>query len=95
MARVLGIGGVFFKSKDAAALGRWYADALGVPLGTDWGGANFSPDNLPEGSYSVWCPFKADTDYFNPSTQPFMINLIVDNVAEALQQVTDGGGEVD
>ena len=30
MERVLGIGGVFFKARDAAALARWYAEHLGV-----------------------------------------------------------------
>ena len=31
MARVLGIGGVFFKSKDPAALTNWYRDVIGQP----------------------------------------------------------------
>lgn len=30
MERVLGIGGVFFKARDADALSRWYAEHLGV-----------------------------------------------------------------
>ena len=30
MERVLGIGGVFFKARDAAGLSRWYEEHLGV-----------------------------------------------------------------
>jgi predicted enzyme related to lactoylglutathione lyase len=32
MAKVLGIGGVFFRSKDPEALGAWYNDWLGIPV---------------------------------------------------------------
>jgi len=39
MARVTGIGGVFFKSKgDHKALAVWYQKHLGIPL-EPWGGA--------------------------------------------------------
>jgi hypothetical protein len=39
MARITGIGGVFFKSKgDRAALAAWYQKHLGMPL-EDFGGA--------------------------------------------------------
>src|SRR5438067_1790553 len=40
MAKVLGIGGVFFKSSDPAALSRWYREHLGVDV-QPWGGAQF------------------------------------------------------
>lgn len=32
MASVRGVGGVFFKSKDPTALGRWYNQHLGIPI---------------------------------------------------------------
>ena len=32
MQRVTGIGGVFFRSRDPAALVAWYAEHLGVPV---------------------------------------------------------------
>ncbi len=39
MAKVTGIGGVFFKSKkDQKALSEWYSKNLGIPL-EPWGGA--------------------------------------------------------
>ena len=40
MERITGIGGVFFKSQDPAALQAWYRDHLGLDV-TDWGGAIF------------------------------------------------------
>ena len=40
MARVTGIGGVFFKARDPKALSAWYAKHLGIKL-NDWGGASF------------------------------------------------------
>ena len=32
MQKVRGIGGVFFKAKDPAALGAWYREHLGIPV---------------------------------------------------------------
>jgi glyoxylase I family protein len=32
MEKVTGIGGLFFRARDAAALARWYQDHLGVTL---------------------------------------------------------------
>jgi predicted enzyme related to lactoylglutathione lyase len=76
MAKVLGIGGVFVKSADQAALGAWYRDMLGLEL-SPWGGAKF----VSEGNtVATWSAFAADSTYFPGA---FMINLRVDD-AEAL-----------
>ena len=81
MARVLGIGGVFFKAKDTGALTSWYRDVLGLDM-QDWGGTFFTPDAMAAhpGAGTVFSPFAADTDYFEPSTKDFMINLAVDDL---------------
>ena len=43
MARVTGIGGVFFKSKgDPKALAAWYQKHLGIKLASFGGAASFS-----------------------------------------------------
>jgi predicted enzyme related to lactoylglutathione lyase len=91
MAKVMGVGGVFFKSSDPAALAGWYGKWLNIELDTSFNGACFYPDRLPEKSYTVWSPFDGKTDYFQPSDQPFMVNLIVDDLPEALSQVSEGG----
>ena len=90
MARALGIGGVFFKSPDPKALGKWYRDVLGVPF-EDGCGASFPAGDAPGDSFSVWSPFKADTDYFAPTSSPFMVNLRVDDLDGALEQVKAAG----
>ena len=40
MKRVTGIGGIFFKAKDAPALQAWYKQHLGIDV-QPWGGAAF------------------------------------------------------
>jgi len=93
MAKVVGIGGVFFKSSDPEKLGAWYQKWLGAPVEPPYG-ASFRPDTVPVGGLTVWSPFKKDTDYFNPSTREFMINFMVDDLDGALSQVVEGGAEV-
>ena len=41
MKRVTGIGGIFFKAKDAPALQAWYMRHLGIDV-QEWGGAAFT-----------------------------------------------------
>jgi catechol 2,3-dioxygenase-like lactoylglutathione lyase family enzyme len=82
MGRVVGIGGVFFKSKDPKALAAWYRDVLGLEI-SDWGGAILplrDRAQAPKGAVQVWSPFKQDTDYFAPSTREYMINFEVDDL---------------
>jgi len=93
MAKALGIGGVFFKSADPKKLTAWYAEHLGMTIEA-YGAVKFLPTALPPGGSTVWNPFKATTDYFAPSTKDFMINLIVDDVSGALQQVQTGGAQI-
>lgn len=92
MAKVLGLGGVFFKAQDPAKLGAWYKEWLDLPV-EPWG-AVLPHDDLPPTAYGVWTPFKADTDYFEPSTAGFMINLVVDDVDGCLARVREGGAQV-
>ena len=89
MAKVLGLGGIFFKTEDGDAVRAWYRDVLGFPI-EDWGGAQFPH---PDRGQVVWSPFKADTVYFEPSTQPFMINLIVDDMDGVLARAAEAGVE--
>lgn len=94
MAQVLGVGGVFFKAEQPTELAKWYKKHLGLEIESTFGGCSFHPQQLPAGSRCIWAPFPADTNYFLPSTQSYMINLIVDNLEQALQQVSDGGAEL-
>ena len=89
MAKVLGIGGIFFKADDPSALRDWYRRVLGFDI-TDWGGVTFEP---AAGAMQVWSPFAADTEYFAPSPLPFMINLRVDDLDGLLEQARREGVE--
>lgn len=89
MAKVVGIGGFFFKAEDPKAVREWYARVLGFEV-HDWGGAVFEP---PKGSQATWSPFAADADYFAPSAAPFMINFIVDDIDGVLARAAAEGVE--
>ncbi len=93
MAKVLGVGGIFFKSPNPKALMEWYAKWLRVEPGWDTG-AVFQPTQMPAGGYTVWSPFEKATTYFEPSKQDFMFNLIVDDLDEMLAQIRTSGATV-
>jgi predicted enzyme related to lactoylglutathione lyase len=93
MAKALGVGGIFFKSPNPKRLLDWYSRWLGFPVSPD-GTVMFLPKSMPENGLTVWSPFSADTTYFAPSERPFMFNLVVDDVDEALKQVAEGGAQV-
>src|SRR5690606_23941075 len=96
MARVTGIGGVFFKSKgDHKALAAWYQKHLGIPL-EPWGGAvlRWPDDGAEDGGLTVWNVAKPDTAWFAPSDASFMINYRVDDLDELLADLRAAGVEV-
>lgn len=93
MARVIGIGGIFFKARDPKALGEWYAKHLGLPI-SNFGGAMYAEDPQRPGC-TLWTPFKEDTKYFAPSDKPFMINYRVDDLHALLAQLRSEGVQVD
>lgn len=94
MAKVLGIGGLFFKSKNPAELGGWYEEWLGIDIDPSFGGTSFKLAALPESAYTVWSPFKEDTKYFEPSKSTYMVNFIVDDLDGALGRVGKGGATI-
>nr|MEE4269823.1 VOC family protein [Candidatus Krumholzibacteria bacterium] len=97
MRRVTGIGGVFFKAQDPPALGRWYQEHLGIDI-QDWGGAAFrwqTPEHPEPHGCTVWSPFPADTEYFQPSTAAFMINFRVENLEALLKVLREEGCQVE
>jgi hypothetical protein len=78
--RILGIGGVFFKSADRDQMREWYSKHLGL---ADKGGGVMLPwrerDDPQKEHSTVWTIFPASSNYI-PATQPFMINYIVDDI---------------
>ena len=93
MAKVTGVGGVFFKSRsDSAALAAWYQKHLGLPL-EDFGGAVFRWPNDKAGDQgvTVWHVAGKDSQWFNPSQSSFMINYRVDDLDTLLEQLRAAG----
>ncbi len=96
MARVTGVGGIFFKTRtDRAALAAWYQKHLGMPL-EEWGGVilRWPDDRAQDGGLTVWHVADRDTKWFSPSDASFMVNYRVDNLDEILAQLREGGVEV-
>ncbi|HYD39003.1 MAG TPA: VOC family protein [Allosphingosinicella sp.] len=90
MAEVTGLGGVFYKVKDPEATLRWYKETLGI--GGEWG-ATFPFAGQPDG-YSLLSPFKAASDYFEPSEAAFMVNLRVDDLDSMIADLEAKGIEI-
>lgn len=88
MAKVTGLGGIFYKVADPAATRAWYAATLG--MATDDFGCTFALDS----GQSVWTPFTATSDYFGPGDQPFMVNLKVDDLDALLVDLNAKGVEL-
>src|SRR5262245_55708878 len=92
MEHVTGIGGIFFKVRDPARMTEWYGKCLGILA--EYGHAELPPRtvNQPdETERTVWSLFPADTDYFGPSGQSFMINYRVANLDRMLDQLRQAG----
>ncbi|MFM7127811.1 MAG: VOC family protein [bacterium] len=93
MAKITGIGGIFFKTKtDAKALAQWYETHLGLRL-EPWGGAilRWRDDPHAESGLTVWNVADKDSQWLRPSDSGFMINYRVDNMDAMLAQLASGG----
>jgi catechol 2,3-dioxygenase-like lactoylglutathione lyase family enzyme len=93
--RILGIGGVFFKSANRDQTREWYSKHLGL---ADKGQGALLPwrehDDPQKEHVTVWTVFPTSTDYI-PATQPFMINYIVDDLDASLDRLKQEGVKID
>lgn len=87
MVKVTGIGGIFFRARDPAALNAWYQQHLGItqPDVAVW---------MQEAGPTVFSPFKETSDYFAPDKQ-WMLNLRVDDLAALTLRLRAAGIEVE
>jgi catechol 2,3-dioxygenase-like lactoylglutathione lyase family enzyme len=90
MAKVTGLGGLFYKVADPERTKRWYQETLG--LGGEWG-IMFPFAGEPEG-FSLLSTFKDGSDYFAPSDKPFMMNLRVDDLEGMIAELEAKGVEI-
>lgn len=94
MKRAIGIGGIFFKAQDPKALSAWYKKHLGLPIDESYGGFTFNwqdDEQRPDKGYTIWSPFKEDTEYINPSKKDYMFNFIVEDLQALLVKLGDEG----
>jgi predicted enzyme related to lactoylglutathione lyase len=94
--RVTGIGGVFIKAKDPAALARWYRENLGFDTRAnrtifEWR----ERDNPGSAALTVWALFADTTKYFSPGTAAFMVNYRVRDLDRMLAQLRAHGVTVE
>ncbi len=90
MKKVTGIGGIFLKCRDRDKTREWYQTHLGITM-DDWGAQmNWKDEPHPE-AYSLLSFFRRSTDYFDPSEQPFMLNLRVADLDGLVAELRDAG----
>lgn len=93
MNYVTGLGGVFFKTRDKEKLLAWYQEHLGIEV-DEYGSKSFNwLEESGEKAFSVWGPFKEESDYFDPSEQPFMVNFRVRDLDGLLEHLKSKGVE--
>jgi catechol 2,3-dioxygenase-like lactoylglutathione lyase family enzyme len=90
MAKVTGLGGVFYKVADSERTAQWYQETLG--LGGEWG--IMFPFKDQSDGYSLLSAFKESTDYFGPSEARFMVNLRVDDLEAMIADLEAKGVEI-
>lgn len=96
MAKVTGIGGVFFLSRgDGKDLSAWYEKHLGIRL-EEYGAAilRWEEDTAEDKGATVWAVADRDSDWFGPSESTFMINYRVNDLEAMVEQLTAEGIDI-
>jgi predicted enzyme related to lactoylglutathione lyase len=83
--KVTGIGGLFFRAKDPAALAKWYDEHLGVN-GQSW---------QQQAGPTAFAPFPQDTKYFGDAGKVWMLNFRVRNLDAMAAQLRAAGVTVE
>lgn len=96
MKRVTGIGGIFFKAKDAPSLRAWYKLHLGIDVQA-WGGAAFDwsdAEGNPVAGTTAWTINPQESEQFAPSTASFMVNYRVEDLHALVKALKEEGCNV-
>jgi catechol 2,3-dioxygenase-like lactoylglutathione lyase family enzyme len=82
--RVLGIGGLFFRSRDPKNLAQWYQLHLGIdPVPNDDSHHAWHQTAGP----TAFAPFPIDTNYFGSQQQAWMVNFRVRSLDAMVRQL--------
>jgi predicted enzyme related to lactoylglutathione lyase len=98
MAKVTGLGGVFFKAEDPVRQYEWYEKHLGIQREVDGSGVVFhwrEAGNPEQRGMTIWSIFPHHTQYFGPGKAPFMLNYRVDDLDALLTRLAAEGVEID
>ena len=91
--RILGIGGIFFKSANRDQMREWYSKHLGL---AEKGGEVMLPwrehDDPQKEHVTAWTVFPASSKYFDG---PLMVNYIVDDMDALLDRLQQEGVKID
>ena len=88
--KVIGIGGVFFKSQYPEKTKQWYNDHLGIDNGSFGHIFTWYLDKHGDTErQTVWTPFETNTDYFGDNDM--MINYIVDDMEAIVKRLHEVG----
>jgi catechol 2,3-dioxygenase-like lactoylglutathione lyase family enzyme len=93
MARVTGLGGVFFKTEDPERSRAWYRQHLGLEW-NEHGVVAFrwrDEKQQQRAGETILSPFPADTDYFGSGNSTFMLNFRVDDLDGLLDRLRQAG----
>jgi len=91
MEKVMGIGGLFFRSHDPKALGLWYQQYLGISL---------TPSKIEDSVWqqeagpTIFSPFPETTKYFGDPQKFWMVNFRVRDMDKMAAQLQAAGIEV-
>lgn len=96
IAKVTGIGGVFFLSNgEAKELSAWYEKHLGIKIEEfGCGILQWQDDTAEDKGATVWHVGARDSDWFKPSESRFMINYRVDDLEALIKQLTAAGIDI-
>jgi glyoxylase I family protein len=84
MEKVNGIGGIFFRAHNPAALKQWYQQHLGVTITPSE--SDMEPWRQEAGA-TAFEPFPEDTDYFGEMKHAWMINFRVGDLDAMVAQL--------
>jgi len=88
MQTILGIGGLFFRSRDPKSLAAWYETHFGI---TQTPASYDQPSWRQQAGVTVFAPFDHDTDYFGDKQNQWMVNFRVRNLDAMAAQLQAAG----
>ncbi|HYA70300.1 MAG TPA: VOC family protein [Thermoplasmata archaeon] len=94
--RVIGIGGIFLRSKEPKRLARWYREHLGMEIDNqflkyEW----LSPKDDHHRGTTVWAALASNERDWGRNHPSAMVNYRVEDLAGLLAQLKEEGVEVD